>query len=981
MRQECKKNGQSEGLYLEYRLMSMTFSIARVFTLVSCLLFLGFSAAAQFAIRGQLADPSGAPVNGATVRLESKNGKIAPVSAVTNTSGGFRAIGLVTDSFTITITHIGYTPISKTIFISENTKTLEKITIQKGAKSLDEVSVTSTVAPTQQKGDTVQFNASQFKVNSDATAEDLLKKMPSVTVDRAGTVTAQGEQVRKVTVDGKDFFGDDATAALRNLPAEVIDKIQVFDRLSDQAQFTGFDDGNSVKALNIVTKANMRNGQFGRIYAGYGTDDRYAAGGNASFLKGNRRISLVGLFNNINQQNFSSQDLLGVTSAGGNSGGGRGRGGGGRPGGNTGNFQVGQQNGISTTNATGINYSDQWGKKWQVSASYFFNDARVNNDQRTATQFFLNNGSSQFADEGLLSFVNNQNHRFNARLEYTIDKSNSLIITPNVSFQRNRSENDNSTINFLTPTDLISESDRLTNRNSKGFNISNSILWRHQFAKRGRTLSTNLTTGINRNEGATFLRADNLYYKTLQNINDSVAQFTDQLTNGKSISVSFVYTEPFGKEGQLQLNYTPSYTVNDANQEVFGFDFVNTNGYTLFDPTLSNVLDNRVTTHNAGVTYRKGNRDNMFSIGTSFQHTGLNSDQTFPVREDIRKPFNNILPNLMWRKKLSAKANIRLFYRASTNVPSVNQLQNVFNNLNPLFITTGNPDLKQQYTHTLTSRYTYTNTQKGTSFFANVFLQQTSDFITNATFVASSDSVLTPTVTLFRGSQLSKPVNLNGFLSVRSFLTYGMPLKFIKSNMNINAGWTYARTPGLVNGVKSISDNYNYSSGVVIASNISEWVDFNVNYNININRVRNNLQPQLNANFITQAAGLQLNLLSKSGWLFQNDVTNNRLTGLTGGFNQNFWLWNMSVGKKFLKNQVGELKVSVFDLLKQNVSIVRNVTENFIEDQRNLVLQQYFMLTFTYKLKSFGLGALMQQNSGGAPGQVRPGGTGGVRPF
>src|SRR5205814_4507080 len=174
-------------------------------------------------------------------------------------------------------------------------------------KQLGEVTVITKTPPTQQKGDTIQYNASQYKVNPDANAEDLIKKVPGITVDKDGTVTAQGEQVKKITIDGRDFFGDDATAALRNLPSEVVDKIQVFDRLSDQAAFTGFDDGNSQKSINIITKSGIKNGQFGRIYAGYGTDDRYSAGGNTSFFKGDRRISLVGNFNNINQQNFASQ--------------------------------------------------------------------------------------------------------------------------------------------------------------------------------------------------------------------------------------------------------------------------------------------------------------------------------------------------------------------------------------------------------------------------------------------------------------------------------------------------------------------------------------------------------------------------------------------------------------------------------------------------------------------------------------------------
>src|SRR6185436_167842 len=244
---------------------------------------------------------------------------------------------------------------------------LGNVLVPKKTTEISGVTVVSKTPPVQQKGDTAQYNASQYKVNPDATTEDLVKKMPGITVDKDGTVTAQGEQVRKITIDGRDFFGDDATAALRNLPSEVVDKIQVFDRLSDQAQFTGFDDGNSVKAINIITKSGIRNGQFGRIYAGIGTNQRYTAGGNTSFFKGDRRISIVANFNNINQQNFASQDLLGVTSSGNNRGGGGNFGGGGRggpggggggrggPGGGGGgfggfgggeSFTVGQQSGI-----------------------------------------------------------------------------------------------------------------------------------------------------------------------------------------------------------------------------------------------------------------------------------------------------------------------------------------------------------------------------------------------------------------------------------------------------------------------------------------------------------------------------------------------------------------------------------------------------------------------------------------------------------
>lgn len=922
---------------------------------------------------------------GATVRAMLGQDSANAQMVVTDGKGRFEIKNLLSGNYTITITSSGYEKIIQKINLQASNKEAIPFTLTKLSKIMGEVTVTSRTPPVKQKGDTVEFSASQFKVNPDATAEDMIRKLPGITVDRNGNVTSGGDQVRKVTVDGRDFFGDDATAALRNLPAEVIDKIQVFDRLSDQAAFTGFDDGNSTKSINIVTKGGMRNGQFGRIYAGAGTEGRYQAGGNVSLFKNNRRLSIVGLSNNINQQNFATQDLLGVTSSstGGNRGGGRGgpRGGGGGGnnfgGNNGGNFLVGQQNGISKTNAIGLNYSDTWGKKTEVSGSYFFNNNNNSNDQQSNSTYFLTTGRNQLYDETTLSRSNNYNHRINLRIEHKIDSFNSITITPNLSFQKNLSVTNIMGYNSYSDAEAISRSNNSTNNSSNGYNIGNNILFRHAFRKRGRTLSFNLNTSLNKRTGDIYLNNSNQYFRTGANVNDSLQQFTDQFSNGYQLSANVAYTEPMGKDGQLQFNYTPSYTKSKSDQEAYRYDYVNAK-YSIFDNNLSNKFDNTVMRQSTGVSFRKGNRDNMFSIGLSYQYTELNSTQEFPLVAKVKKSFNNLLPNLMWNKKINAKNSIRLFYRSSTNAPSVNQLQDVINNNNPLFISSGNPNLKQQFSHTISSRYTFTNTSKGKSFFANLFLQQNANYIGNATYIASADSVLNSTVTLFKGSQLSKPVNLDGYWSLRSFFTYAFPIKFIKSNLSVNAGLTYAKVPGLINNVLNKSNSYNYNAGMVVASNINEYIDFNVSYAANFNVVKNSIQPQLNNNYISQTAGVQLNLLNKKGWFVQNDLNNQSYSGLTDGFNQNYWLWNASVGKKFLKNQAGELKLSVFDLLKQNQSIVRTVTETYVEDVQNQVLRQYFMLTFTYKLKNFGVA---KQAAPRAEGGFRERGAGGFGGF
>lgn len=927
------------------------------------LVFVTVVSAHSQTIKGKLVDlVDNKPLAGATLTLSSLEDTLSSLKTLADSSGHFEFRGLPIDSFYLEVSYIGYERFRQIVSTSDSIPevNLGTLFVPKKSLQLSDVTVTSRTPPAQQKGDTTQYNASQFKVNPDANVEDLIKKMPGITVDRDGKVTAQGEQVKKVTIDGREFFGDDATAALRNLPSEIVDKIQVFDRLTDQAQFTGFDDGNAERTINVVTRTGMQNGQFGRLYAGYGTDGRYSAGGNVSFFNGNRRLSLVGLFNNINQQNFGSQDLLGLTS----SGGGRGRrGGGGGPrggfGGGQGNFMVGQQSGISRTNAMGLNFSDNWGKKLEVTGSYFFNNSKNTNNEKSVEQNTANPDSIRFYDENSIGSSDNYNHRLNMRVEYKIDSANTLIISPNLSIQKNRSEEDYSARTYINDiSNMLNESVNNTTSDRSGYNFRNNILYRHAFPKRGRTISLNLNTTFSRNASESYVLAQSTFYKTGFPPDDSIQnQFMDNLTNGRTISTNLSYTEPIGKRSQLQLTYNPSFSRNDADQRTYQFEETDQK-YSIFDPRLSNQFENNVTTHSGGVSYRISfDRDNQFSIGANMQHTNLESERVMPEPSMVDKSFTNFLPNLQWRKKFSARSSFRLFYRASTNVPSVNQLQDVVNNSNLLSLSMGNPDLRQQYSHFISGRYTFTNTLKGQSFFANIFLQAAQDYISNAIYIASADSLIEQNNVLKRGAQLTKPVNLDGYKSLRTFFTYSMPLRFMKTNLNLSAGFTYSRLPGMWNYDVNHTNNFTYNTGIVLASNISEYVDFNLSYSANFSTAKNAERTGSDNKYTTQSAGIQFNLLSKAGWFLQNDLSNQSYIGLSEGFNQSFWLWNAAVGKKFLKNHAGELKLSVFDLLRQNQSISRTVEPNLIRDVQNQVLQQYFMLTFTYNLKNFGKAA------------------------
>lgn len=939
--------------------------------LILSFLFIGFYLMAQQAvIKGTVIDKdSKQGLAGATVRLTGMPDTTTQYNVVTGKSGEFSFSNIKSVKYRLEISFSGYEKVNTLIEFKNETLDLGQQQMVREAKTLGGVTIISSAPAVKVKNDTTEFAASQFKVNPDANSEDLVKKMPGVTVEN-GVVKAGGEQVQKVTVDGRDFFGDDAIATLRNLPAEIVDKIQVFDRLSEQAQLTGIDDGNASKSINIVTKTNMRNGQFGRLFAGYGTDNHYLAGGNMSFFKKNMRLSLVGLTNDVNQQNFTEMDLLGVTSSsnrggfrGGGGGGGMSRGGG-SFGGGGGGFLVGQQPGVSHTNSFGLNYNDIWSKKLEVNGSYFFNNRRLSNQELLSREYILTGDSSQFYDQNTGSSNTNYNHRANMRINWKIDTFNSILITPSINIQRYNSTSDVTGINFLEDQSKISETQNRSRSVRDALNFNNNILYRHSFKKRGRTLSVNINTGVNNSVGETYTDAFSLYYKGNINLNDSLQQFTDQDTKGLNLSANISYSEPVGKAGIIQINYNPSYSLNKSNREAYLLES-STGKYSEFDTLLSNVFENTYVTHKGGINYRLGDQNKNISVGVDYQEARLNSEQTFPYKATVKRPFRNVLPNAMIRYNFSKQSNIRVFYRSSTNPPSVSQLQDVINNSNPLQVSTGNPQLKQQFSHRLGSRYQYTNTKKGTSFFINVFGTATNDYVASATYIAQSDSVLNSSVTLYKGSQLTKPVNLDGQWNMNTFVTWGMPLTFIKTTMNLNAGVTYNKTPGLINNVSNTSRSTTYTTGVTFASNISQYVDFTILYNAAFSNVKNTVQASANNKYISQSAGLRLNLLTKKGWLLNNDLSNQNYSGLTDGFNQNYWLWNMAVAKKFLKNQKAELRLSVFDLLNQNQSITRTVTETYIEDVNTQVLRQYFMLTFTLNLKNFGKPAANNRRSTG----------------
>ncbi len=912
------------------------------------LLFILFSyiaTAQEFRISGSfISTTDQLPLPGATIKLTNVRDSLQFKYTRSGQQGEFEFAKLKKGQYILEVSYIGFDNFRKTVFAGSKNDNLGKLEMKPGAAVLGGVEITGTTERAEQKGDTTQYNSSAFKVSQDATTEDLVKKMPGITIEN-GTVKAHGEDVKRILVDGKQFFGDDPSVTLKNLPAEVVDKIQVFDKLSDQAAWSGFDDGSGQKTINIVTKSAKNSGQFGKFSAGYGTDEKYLLGANVNFFKEQRRITVLAMSNNLNQQNFQADNITG--SGGGTQGMGGGRGMG---------MQAGPQSGVFTTNAIGFNYTNVWGKKVNLNASYFWNNGNTTTNKINDRQYILGGDANQYYNENSRSTNENTNHRFNLRLEYNIDTNNSIILQPRFSLQDNNAQIGLNAKTSFTPdylqANLINSSVNANNNISSGYNFNNDFLYRHKFAKKGRTISINLGTGVNNRDRNGYVNTQSIYYLESEGaINDSIDQYGKSLSNGLNLSSNAVYTEPVGKNSQVQINYTINWSKNDNDKKTYNYAS-DRQDYTVFDTLLSNVYKNYYVTNRVGTGYLYQTEKVNLNAGITYQYASLDGNTSFPILDSTHRYFNNILPNLMFNYKFSQLTNLRVIYRASTNAPSISQLQMVVDNSNSLLLSIGNPSLNQEIRHFVMARYSTSNKEKTSNLFGMLFLQRTQNYIGNATFRTVNDTIINGQE-VKKGKQLSIPTNLNGAWSSRVLVTIGLPIKPIKSNINFNTGVTYNRLPSLINAVTNTSNTYGLNLGAVLSSNISQKLDFTLTYNINYNLVENTIQPQFNNNYFFQIGSLQFNWEFWKGFFVQNTVTYQDYNVISSGTHSKYTLWNVNFGKKIFKNRAGEIKLSCYDILDQNQSLNHAVYDTYIEDSNTEMLQKYFMLTLTYNLRKF----------------------------
>jgi hypothetical protein len=478
----------------------------------------------------------------------------------------------------------------------------------------------------------------------------------------------------------------------------------------------------------------------------------------------------------------------------------------------------------------------------------------------------------------------------------------------------------------------------------------------HKFKKRHRTISWNVGfDDNNKNTPGDIFSIDDYYAKdTLVNSNLLNQQYT-QPAYGYTLSSSLSYTEPIDSNSIIQLNYSPSVNENNTEKKTFNYDSIG-EAYILPDTALSNQYHNIYITQAFGISYRLNHGKKYYiMLGVNPQYSTLIAQELYPLSNvpAVQRNYTSVLPRVIFNYKFSQSKNLRVMYRSNVTPPTITQLQNVVNNNNPLLLNTGNPQLKQDFEQSFIARYGATNANAGTTFLVYTYVNYINNYVGNATFSPLKDSTISDGTVLNTGSQLSEPINLQGYWNAKQFITYGWLIRALRVNLNFNSGVIYVRTPALVNNVANYSSNYTYSEGVVLSSDISENVDYTFSYSGNFSTVTNTLANQEDGNYFTGVATGKINIILFKGLIINTSVSQTSYAGLSSIYNQTIYLWNGSLGYKFLKNKVLQVSISANDILNQNTSITRTVTDTYIQDSQTEILRRYFMVNIQLNIKKY----------------------------
>jgi hypothetical protein len=912
-------------------------------------------AQSKLTIRGTVKDTTNIPLDYTSVLLLSPKDSALVAYTLTNKDGEYQFKNIDRQPLLIKATYMGYLPIQKELVLPETDDLeVEEILLMPILKELYEVVVKAAKAPLMMRGDTLEYDASKFKVPPGATLEDLLRKLPGIQIDADGNIVAQGQQVQKVTVDGRRFFGGNTKMATQNLNAESISKLQLYDDKSEQAKLTGVEDGVKEKTLNVELKEEAKKGGFGKISASGGTDERWAS--NASYNKFDKtsQFSIIGYGNNVNQTGLSWDDLeefrgssafqFGDTGDFGFNGNGgvafiSFSGGDGED-----SFEIPFNNlssGFSNNQAFGVNYNHLKDKK-DISGNYFYSRSdQIIESFNSRTTFLEDNSSFTSTDQSSQNSVAGH-HRANLRFQNELDSANTLTINA----KGRLSTLNTSLVSFQELMRSSTEQSQMV-RNNQSNKLSGAFqgtaIFRHKFKKNGRIFAASISNtytnadqdGIQKAVADLTSSTDpNTYFKNLDQVNQA-------LNTSNLIKSSLLFVEPINKIFFWETFYNFSQSKSETDRKVFD---VQSSDSQELNPDLSRFFDNIITYNRIGSSIRYANKGSNLSVGLAASNYKLNGQFSAVEGSEILgivdKNYLNFTPNLSFWKTMKGNKRINASYAMGVTPPNISVLQPYKDISNPLYIREGNPDLQPEVTHSLNAGYNMYDPAT----FINLY------FSLNSTFY-QSQVVQNQTIDPETFVTTYKAGNVSGGQRYFSYVGFGFPIVKTKINAYITANPSYTKSLALINSIETETNTFSHNIGVNLDSNPTEWLNLYAGTSFQLSKTKYDQNPSQNQDIVNLSAYTNMNIKLPKDFYFDMKFNYSRFENESFGFNQEVPILNAFIYKLLGEAKKWEVRLSAYDIFKQNQTISQFAGQNFVSTGRIETLSRYFLLGVTYNMR------------------------------
>lgn len=820
----------------------------------------------------------------------------------------------------LVVTFRGYETISQNILLPPGMGELRVDTIRmvKVFNELKAVTVMAQRPPVTVKQDTLEFNVSSFKTMPNAMLEDLLKQLPGVEVDKDGNVTLNGKKISKITLDGREFFGGDPKIALKNLPKDIIDKLQVMDNKSREARFNKTSTGNEDLAINITLKKEVQRGWFGRLSAGYGSNERYEGNAMVNFFNGSKQLNFIGNVNNTNRGSISGDDFnIASTQSTLDGGGG----------------------GLTRAASGGVNYSDNIGRQLKLNGSYFYNKSHSDNFSRVERQNTLPDTTFFYSADN--NSVNNYtNHRVSLNADYTIDTLTELHINSYVNANTSDAVNSTNATSTGESGKLINTSGNTYTSKGDGSYITGEFFFSHRFRKQGRGVTLGFNYNYNNQTGTNDNVGQNDFYKNgLFDSTDVVNQRSTTKNAGNIPSFTATYAEPITKYISAIARYTYSRSRNISDKLTYRFDTA-TLKYSILDTAYTNAFNNINETHNPDLSISYNKEKFHASIGSGLQF--LKQDNLSETTGDLlHQNYVNITPSANLGYNFSKTGSISLYYNGRSQQPSIQQLQPVPDNSNPLYLQLGNPDLRPSFFHNINLQVRESNAN--TYWFGGFNFNTTRNQIIYQTWY---DDV---------GKQISQPVNINGNYGMSGNLQFSHTWKQrdVTLRMNLGSNGYFNRNNSFSNKIPITSNGYSLSQSVGLNFTYKQVLSIMPSFNIRYNKTHYSSQDIQDADFNTKTLSVSAFWNAPKWLIVENNLQYSYNSQIAPGFSKNVTMWSAALNCLLFKKQQGILRLAIYDILKQNAGVYRSISQTYIEDRQTQVLQRYFLLSFIYNLRKF----------------------------